>query len=347
MFSNKLVVLLVVMLLGPVVSSAQIVIHSTDWAGIGTTYTWGIVDSATFDVGHPGENQTWTFGSQTFSRSGWTDFVSPQSAAHGNLFPTASYAMHTFTPGDTSYDYYAFERLAQNGLYYLGSVAGQECTILSSEELSVPLPLQYQTTLRFGISDTMVNVPGLLWLRIDSLYSLADGWGTVQTPYGSSPCLRLFQQWQEWILENGAIQSYWENLSYQWLDQAGIAVVSVSAPDGVTDPNFTTGHLNMTGVPLASDPGPVRVASDFSLRQNYPNPFNPTTEITFDLPRTIYGTLKVFDVLGREVAVLANGTMQSGEHRIAFDGSRLPSGVYFYQLKAGEFVQTKKMLLLK
>jgi len=85
----------------------------------------------------------------------------------------------------------------------------------------------------------------------------------------------------------------------------------------------------------------------FSLTQNYPNPFNPTTEITFELPRAANTTLKVYDVMGREVTELLNGHLSVGEHRLTFDASDLPSGVYFYRLQAGTETQTRKMLLLK
>ena len=87
--------------------------------------------------------------------------------------------------------------------------------------------------------------------------------------------------------------------------------------------------------------------SDFQLRPNYPNPFNPATEIMFDLPRTTHVTLKVFDLLGREVATLTNGTMQAGEHRTTFDASKLPSGIYIYRLQSGMETQSRKMVLLK
>ena len=85
----------------------------------------------------------------------------------------------------------------------------------------------------------------------------------------------------------------------------------------------------------------------FVLEQNYPNPFNPGTEIGLQL--SAYGevTLNVFDVLGREVAVLVNEPMAPGKYKVLFDGSRLASGVYYYRLDAGTFVQTKKMLLLR
>ena len=86
---------------------------------------------------------------------------------------------------------------------------------------------------------------------------------------------------------------------------------------------------------------------DFFFVQNYPNPFNPTTTIKYQIPELSFVTIKVYDVLGNEVATLLNEENPSGTYEIEFDGTELPSGVYFYQLKAGNFVETKKMLLLK
>ena len=92
------------------------------------------------------------------------------------------------------------------------------------------------------------------------------------------------------------------------------------------------------------------IPANFKLFQNYPNPFNPNTVISYSLSANSVITLKVFDILGREVATLIkNETMESGNHEIEFDGSKLSSGVYFYRLNVnnGEFVQTKKFLLMK
>lgn len=86
---------------------------------------------------------------------------------------------------------------------------------------------------------------------------------------------------------------------------------------------------------------------NFQLQQNYPNPFNPSTSITFALPHAANITLKVFDVLGREVATLVNGHMTAGAHEVRFDASHLSSGVYLYTLASGDFTQTKKMSLVK
>ncbi len=87
----------------------------------------------------------------------------------------------------------------------------------------------------------------------------------------------------------------------------------------------------------------------YSLSQNYPNPFNPSTIISYQLPKACNVTLKVFDVLGREVATLVDEYRNAGSYDVEFsiENLELSTAIYFYQLKAGEFVETKKMLLLK
>ncbi len=85
----------------------------------------------------------------------------------------------------------------------------------------------------------------------------------------------------------------------------------------------------------------------FALLQNYPNPFNATTTISFDLPREGRVALRVFDLTGRDVATLIDRELAAGEHRVRFDAGELASGVYFYRLHAGEFVDAKKMVVLK
>ncbi len=90
----------------------------------------------------------------------------------------------------------------------------------------------------------------------------------------------------------------------------------------------------------------------FHLSQNYPNPFNPSTTIKYTIPDVASGfslsvTLKVYDILGSEVANLVNEEKPAGSYQIEFDATNLPSGVYFYRLQAGSFVETKKMVLMK
>jgi len=89
------------------------------------------------------------------------------------------------------------------------------------------------------------------------------------------------------------------------------------------------------------------VISGYWMGNNYPNPFNPTTTIDYQIPRLSFVTIKVFDVLGNEVAKLVNEEKPIGSYEIEFDATNLPSGIYFYQLQAGSFVETNKMVLMK
>ncbi|MCH7772904.1 MAG: T9SS type A sorting domain-containing protein [Bacteroidetes bacterium] len=86
---------------------------------------------------------------------------------------------------------------------------------------------------------------------------------------------------------------------------------------------------------------------DFSLVQNYPNPFNPSTSIQYAVSSRQFVSLKVYDVLGNEVATLVNEEKPAGSYKVEFDGTDLTSGIYFYRIEAGSFIETKKMILIK
>jgi len=100
--------------------------------------------------------------------------------------------------------------------------------------------------------------------------------------------------------------------------------------------------------PVGVDEGEkVNLPKEFVLLQNYPNPFNPTTSIKYSLPEQEFVSLKIFDILGNEVATLVNESKPAGNYEVQFDANNLSSGVYFYQLRAGNFTETKKLILMK
>jgi hypothetical protein len=101
-----------------------------------------------------------------------------------------------------------------------------------------------------------------------------------------------------------------------------------------------------SGIPTGVEDKEI-TPSDFSLSQNYPNPFNPTTEINYSIPAFRNVVIKVYDVLGKEVATLVNEEKPAGSYEVQFDASKLSSGIYLYKLQAGSFVKTKKMILMK
>jgi hypothetical protein len=101
-------------------------------------------------------------------------------------------------------------------------------------------------------------------------------------------------------------------------------------------PNIFVGINNISTIP-----------ETYSLSQNYPNPFNPKTMIEFSIPKSENVKITVFDILGREVMVLVNDIFKAGSYEVDFNASGLASGVYMYKINAGDFTDTKKMLLVK
>ncbi len=146
--------------------------------------------------------------------------------------------------------------------------------------------------------------------------------------------------------ENSMEVKYWDNVSSSW--------IAISSSNNI-DANTVTFENNVIGnyVVLSFDKTTTvdevnSVApNDFSLEQNYPNPFNPGTIIKYRLNKAGSISLKVYDVIGREVATIINHFQPIGSYEINFDGSALTSGLYFYKLKSGNNIKIRKMLLLK
>jgi hypothetical protein len=126
-----------------------------------------------------------------------------------------------------------------------------------------------------------------------------------------------------------------------------------SLVDMLTDTTVTLEDNTATGVRIYASvicPNVLEeknIPTAYSLEQNYPNPFNPTTAINYQSPITSYVTLKVFDVLGREVALLVNEKKEAGKYEVEWNAESYPSGVYFYKLVTGNYIETKKMILMK
>ena len=119
-----------------------------------------------------------------------------------------------------------------------------------------------------------------------------------------------------------------------------------------SDFDMGIGLIPNVGCPLCTE-GPDSFISDteipreFKLYSNYPNPFNPVTNIKFDLPKDVQVSIKIYDMVGREIKTLANEFKTAGRYSVTFSGADLASGVYYYKIKAGEFEQVRKMILLK
>jgi hypothetical protein len=119
--------------------------------------------------------------------------------------------------------------------------------------------------------------------------------------------------------------------------------------------NYVSGNSNsaeflvgkITQIEKATTNGNDKLPDNFELGNNYPNPFNPTTQTQYSLPENVFVNLKVYDMLGREVAVLVNDYQEAGYKSVGFEATDLPSGIYLFEINAGKFHQVKKMLVLK
>lgn len=110
---------------------------------------------------------------------------------------------------------------------------------------------------------------------------------------------------------------------------------------------YNSGVLKSTNLITKVNNNTIYLPSRYKLFQNYPNPFNPTTTINYSIPKASFVTIKVYDLLGKEVATLVNEVKSIGNYNVEFNASILTSGIYFYRMKAGSFVETKKLILLK
>lgn len=185
----------------------------------------------------------------------------------------------------------------------------------------------------------------------------------------------LMPEYPEWeIIDGAGIYKYDKNIRKVWDSRSDLQTVF---PDGHHNFYYPQYSINLTSwvkeqgyqeVPsliwyqfwpyiggmffpgdmsINSTKSVVNVIKSFYLSQNYPNPFNPSTKIKFELPKSSFTILKIFDVLGREISTLVKEQLKAGKYEAEWNASRYPSGVYFYQLKTEEFTDTKKMILLK
>ncbi len=190
------------------------------------------------------------------------------------------------------------------------------------------------TLFRFAVDDSVDAFPAGTtanhevnqWLPIDWV-----GWRLV-----------------EWDFDNDSLGTWLGNGKLEGLLRFDSFQLKYPAGSKVKSGAIYVAQLQLaknTATAVEPIPGAVPVA--FELLQNYPNPFNPTTNIEFRIANSGLVTLRVFDVLGREIGTLVNEVRPAGLYKVRWDASSLPSGVYFYQIHAGDYVQTKKLVLAK
>ncbi|MDQ7816896.1 MAG: two-component regulator propeller domain-containing protein [Melioribacteraceae bacterium] len=202
-----------------------------------------------------------------------------------------------------------------------------------------------------------------VWIGSDGGLTKYDGtnWTTFNTSNSGLPenkvmCIAINSNGEKWIgTRNSGLAKFdgsnWVvfNQSNSILTDLWIEAITFDSKGNTWIGTMGGGIAvyNESGIVSVPNVKTLNLPADFKLYQNYPNPFNPSTTISFSLPWSQFITLKIYDILGIEISTLVNEEKQPGNYKIKFDGSNLSSGIYYYQISAGQFVETKKFVLLK
>jgi hypothetical protein len=207
--------------------------------------------------------------------------------------------------------------------------------------------------LYFGVDESKSIQPH--WYDLPPLPPEGGFDARFETPGGGSKVQTHAVKASEGLEFRVAVQSDAYPLTIAWDVSKGTALYELTdglggrmfAPrelDGVGSIKITSNEVRVFSVKFV---GEGILPKAFALRQNYPNPFNPSTTIKYHLPFDTRVTLKVFNIIGQEVATLVNEVQKVGYKSVTFDASSLASGTYFYRLEAGGFTSVKKLLLIK
>jgi hypothetical protein len=357
------------------VSVGQVTIVNTDVSGayVNSVYVHDHDTlSGTYNMGNSSDGQTWNFSFISY-HAATTErdteyYYSPSGQIGASYFPTANLCqkMLQTDTGDgltMTMNIGQYINVTSNGVYGLGTAVHLHITpappegfpypedtlVISYDHpngLFLPLPLSgnsspitsVDTIAQFGRGTTITT----------NTFTPA-GSGTVTLPGGrTQQAVRLLEH--QVIVSTpmyGSPSTDDEMYVYYWCKDGTQLYFHV--PDG-----YTTGSTSPISYETMTKTGTLGVKetsdivpSKFRLDQNYPNPFNPTTNISFDVQTEQFVTVKVYSMLGEEVATLVNERLAPGSYQTRFDGNNLSSGVYLYRITAGNLTQTKSMLLVK
>jgi hypothetical protein len=370
-FYRKLFLLLIVFIT-PFSTIAQITLGTSDVESAMINTEWLSIDdslSGTHDLGTASSSaQSWNFSSIPLASTADRDtikYVSPAGHLRADEFPDADICSEQslsqsigggYTMTLTMAFYYG---ATSDGGYLLGGATRQQISpappppyvadttmIMKFRQMGFPLPLTLGTTHhRF---DTTSSPDGSM--EIQEKWWDVNGFGTMVFPGGATKqVIRVvYDRIETDIDENNivTVDPKERHIIFYALD--------LTALDFEVDTLYSGGSTTVMNYDYDVKIGVVGVneiagvvPETFGLTQNYPNPFNPTTNFEIRVADFKFVSLKVYDMLGREVATLVNQSLQPGTYQTTWDASNMPSGMYVYRLTAGEFVQARKMLLTR
>lgn len=312
----------------------------------GNVYKQRYVDTTNLNPGSPGPNQNWDFSSRGYLNDSLnTIYVSPSSTPYGSLYPTAT--VSSYDQNALQYTYYFTSNSTYN---IIGFASDYGNYMFTNPEVIGQYPFVYNQKLVAGYTGVGNFSPSAIHIS-GTLTTTCDGYGTINLPSGTSAVMRLKTTYLQYdsLYYNGIYYSttVHYDTAWRWLkNNYKFPIFSISH-------SWTNyGYSKKASIVINSSTiGISQISSEtpdgFALSQNFPNPFNPVTKIQYDVKENSFVSLKVFDILGREISTLVNQKQSPGKYEVSFDGNNFSSGVYFYRLQAGNFSDTKKLILQK
>ncbi len=368
-----------VLLLLPVLASAQITITQSDFLGLIGTRQVSLSDqredSIQVNVGSAGENQVWDLRSVQIVDTIFVEtlFLNPADLSNAATFPGANLAERTYFKNIVDGlvgEFWLTKFYDVQSMYFieLGDSIfvkgnGADTTMISfSQDTISTMPVTYGDEWVTVVQDTFGFYPAVGTIAIEETSSLIDGWGTLKLPMGDFECLRvreIIRETSQSII-NGMVTSTSSDssINFIWVSKDNFVLASVSSQPGVTDPNFTlatqftrldSSNAMTTGIADAQ----TKLPESPQLLSNYPNPFNPETRVQFTVQKSGPVTVQVYDLNGRWVTTLFQGTATAGANETVWNGldarGRVaPSGIYFLRMKTADgALYQHKMLLAK
>jgi hypothetical protein len=342
---------------------------------LGTYFVMGTADTVAVNLGEPGENKYWDFSKITLTGEDYwrvVDFnTSPFADRFTSLNGNLTYQVSEYVK-DTTFITYNYVRLIDTELTQLGrgiyKIMGNDTTIKeiivakrSKPQLNLPVEFgnpKWDSVIEFDSVFNFVFVKVEATVK-DSNRNQIDAWGTIKTAFGEFPCLRIRQDHSIFARAKdypGLKLAIEININYYWVtNDFGIiaTVTGMSDPQNKPIPDSIYSTAKSVNIMTNFFPTSIKnitsgaVPLEFELFQNFPNPFNPRTTIRYQLKEPAEVKLRVFNIAGQEIALLARARQNPGRYEIEWNAGDLPSGVYYYQINANQNVVTKKCLLLK
>lgn len=342
----------------------QIVIDASDIAAqfaVGTTQrTSNDTLTGSFDIGSPGGGNHWDFSALVPHVTVLPESVDPASTPFFDQFPAANITIfgeaeiegirgdaYTYSTLDDD-----FLTLGLGGIADLDGLTGEVVNTFEPPQLTFDLPFTVGDAWNSqGTATIVTSISGIPLPVVTAGYftmNQVDAYGTLVLPGGNSldalrvtSLLALVIESEPGVLDTSAAAT----ITFHSKSGEFLAIASESASPPAS--GIITGTATWTSNDVTAIETVDAIPAQFELKQNYPNPFNPSTTIEYSIPEPALVNLRVFDVLGKEVAVLKNEKQAAGTYRVQFEAGDLPSGIYLVRMASEGFSQVRKISLMR